>query len=136
MPRLRQEVRQFLGSDEEPVLFVEVLQVDHRLAAIAALAVHVLEQVQRQGARAVEQQDVALLAVEEIVVGDLRDQLPERAALISTVSPSSVDTVLGSAPASSSSCTSRALPDVAAAESGEAPNRLNVDGVAPAFNRS
>ena len=37
-------------------LLVERLEIDHRLAAVAALAVHVLEQMQRQRARPVEQQ--------------------------------------------------------------------------------
>ena len=42
---------------------VELDQVDHRLAPRAALAMHVLEQVQRERARAVEQEDVALLQI-------------------------------------------------------------------------
>ena len=62
--------------------------------------------------------------------------LPERAALISTVSPSGVDSAFASAPASSSALTRSALPDVAASESGEAPNRFVVAAFAPAPSRS
>ena len=47
------------------------MQIDHGLAAVAAFAMHVLEQVQRQRARAVEQQHVALLQVVEIAGRDL-----------------------------------------------------------------
>ena len=70
----RQEVRQLGGAHEQVVLLVQRLEVDHRLAAVAALAVHVLEQMQRQRARAVEQQHVALLQVVEIADGDVVDQ--------------------------------------------------------------
>ena len=54
------------------------MQVDHRLAAIAALAMHMLEQMQRQRARAVEQQDVALLRIEQIAAGEVVDQVDRR----------------------------------------------------------
>ncbi len=57
----RQEIRQLGGTDGEAVLFVERLQIDHRLAAVAAFAVNVLEQMKRQGAGTIEQEDVALL---------------------------------------------------------------------------
>ncbi len=53
----RHEIRQLGGTDREAVLLVLRLEVDHGLAAIAALAVDVLEQVQRQRPRAVEQLD-------------------------------------------------------------------------------
>ena len=46
-------------------------EIDHGLAAVAAFAMHVLEQMQRQRARAVEQQHVALLQVVEIAGGEL-----------------------------------------------------------------
>ena len=59
-------IGQLARAHEQAVTLVERLEVDHRLAAVAALAVHVLEQVQRQRARAVEQQHVALLQVVEI----------------------------------------------------------------------
>ena len=70
----RQEVGQLGGADEQAVLLVQRLQIDHRLAAVAALAVHMLEQMQRQRAGAVEQQHVALLQVVEIAGGDIVDQ--------------------------------------------------------------
>ncbi len=60
---------------------VESLQVDHRLAAVAALAVHMLEQMQRQRARAVEQQDVAFLQVVEIAGGDFLEDPIEAIAV-------------------------------------------------------
>ena len=63
--------------DEEAVVLVEVLEIDHRLAAVAAFAVHVLEQMQRQRARAVEQQDVALLQIVEIAGRDLARSVRE-----------------------------------------------------------
>ena len=50
------------------------LEIDHGLAAVAALAMHVLEQMQRQRARAVEQQHVALLQIVEIAAGELSQQ--------------------------------------------------------------
>ena len=60
---------------------VEGLEVHHRLAAVAAFAVHVLEQVQRQRARAVEQQDVALLQVVEIAGGEFLQDAVEPIAV-------------------------------------------------------
>ena len=50
------------------------LEIDHRLAAVAAFAMDVLEQMQRQRARAVEQQHVALLQIVEIAAGELLQQ--------------------------------------------------------------
>ena len=63
-------IRQLAGAHEQAMTLVEGLEIHHRLAAVAALAVHVLEQVQRQRARAVEQQDIALLQVVEIAGGE------------------------------------------------------------------
>ena len=60
---------------------VEGLEVDHRLAAVAAFAVHVLEDVQRQRTRAVEQQHVALLQIVEIPRGDLLQEALEAIAV-------------------------------------------------------
>ena len=57
--------------------FVMPDQVDHRLAAVAALTVQMLEQVQRQRPAAVEQQHVALLQIEQIARAQLIEQLEE-----------------------------------------------------------
>ena len=76
----RQKVRQLAGGRRVAALLVEFEQVDHCLAAIAALAMDVLEQVQRQRARAVEQQAVTLLQVVEIDDRDFLDQHVERTA--------------------------------------------------------
>ena len=54
------------AGEHEPGARVDLLQVHHRLAAVARVAVDVLEQVQRRRAAAVEQRDVALLHVEEV----------------------------------------------------------------------
>ena len=59
----RHVIRQFVRRDHEPGVFVHRLQIDHGLAAVAAFAVDVLEQMQRQRLAAVEQQAVALLQV-------------------------------------------------------------------------
>ena len=77
----RQVIRKFLGADLEALGFIHRHQVDHGLAAIAALAVHVLEQMQRQHARAVEQEDVALLRVIEIEAGNVVGQHAEKSLL-------------------------------------------------------
>ena len=50
-----QVVRQLARRQVQPGLFVGLREVDHRRAAVARVAVHVLEQVQRGGAAAVEQ---------------------------------------------------------------------------------
>ena len=74
----RQEIRQLVRRRwRGHVLSYMVLQIDHGLAAVAAFAMHVLEQMQRQRARAVEQQDVALLQVVEIAAGDVVEQTIE-----------------------------------------------------------
>ncbi len=52
---------------------------------------HVLEQVQRQRARPVEQQRVALLKVVEIAVGDVLDQPLQRGALMGRDQPLGVE---------------------------------------------
>ena len=61
----RQVVGQLAAARaRSPARCVDLLEVDHRLAAVARIAVDVLEQVQRRRAAAVEQRDVALLRVE------------------------------------------------------------------------
>ena len=62
----RQVVRQLVGRQDQPAPLVVGGEVDHRLAAVAALAVDMLEQMQRQPPRLVEEVDVALLEVEEV----------------------------------------------------------------------
>ena len=47
-------------------------EVDHRLAAVAGFAVDVLEQMERQAARAVEQPDIALLRGQQVADGKPR----------------------------------------------------------------
>ena len=69
-----------LAAIDQAGLLVHRLEIDHRLAAVAAFAMHVLEQMQRQRARAVEQQDVALLQIVEIAGRDFLDQQIERDA--------------------------------------------------------
>ncbi len=54
----RQVVGQLAWRQEEAGLLVGLRQIDHRRPAVARVAVHVLEQVQRGGAAAVEQFDV------------------------------------------------------------------------------
>ena len=49
-----QEIRQFVRAHRHAAFFVQRLQIDHRLAAIAAFAVHMLEKMQRERAGAVE----------------------------------------------------------------------------------
>ena len=71
-----------LPAHGEAVALVERHQVHHRLAAVAALAVHVLEQVEGERARAVEQQDVALLQVVEVARGDLLQEAVEAVAVL------------------------------------------------------
>ena len=74
-------IRQLARAHEQAVALVESLEVHHGLAAVAALAVHVLEQVQRQRAGAVEQQHVALLQIVEIAGGDLFQEALEAVAV-------------------------------------------------------
>jgi len=62
----RDEVRQFRRIDLEAVLRVMILQVHHRLPAVAALAVNVLEDVQRERPCAIEQIGIVFLQFVEI----------------------------------------------------------------------
>jgi hypothetical protein len=47
-----------VGDVESALFGIELEQVDHGLAAVAALAVDMLEEMQRQRSRTVEQQSV------------------------------------------------------------------------------
>ena len=78
----RDVVRQLAQADGEAGLGVLRHQVDHGLAAIAGLAMHVLEQEQRQRAAAVEQVGVALLHVHQVAFGQLVEQAAQREALL------------------------------------------------------
>ncbi len=74
----RQVVGQFVRRGLEAVAAVERDQVGHRLPAVAAFAVHVLEQMQRQAAAAVEQRDVAFLQVVDVRGGQVGQERAER----------------------------------------------------------
>jgi hypothetical protein len=78
----RQVIGQLAARHRKAVALVQRHQVHHRLATVAALAMHVLEQVKRERARAVEQQDVALLQVVEVARGDLLQQAVEAVTVL------------------------------------------------------
>ena len=60
---------------------IELDQIGHGLTAIAAFAMHVLEQVQRQRAAAIEQREVALLQVVDVASGEFGQQGVDGGAL-------------------------------------------------------
>ena len=76
-----QIVRELVARGFEAGLRIERLELHHRLAARARIAMHVLEQVQRRRPPAIEQGDVVFLRVEEIDAREPRDQHVERASL-------------------------------------------------------
>ena len=51
----RQKVGQLAGGRLKAMAAIECDKIGHRLAAVAAFAVHMLEQMQRQRAAAIEQ---------------------------------------------------------------------------------
>ncbi len=59
----RNEVRQLGRVDFKPAVLIDRLEIDHGLAAVAAFAMHMLEQVQRQRTGAVEQHNITLLQI-------------------------------------------------------------------------
>ncbi len=71
----RQEVRQLVGLHRHAAFFIQRLQIDHRLAAIPALAMDMFEDVERKSARASEQQLIAFLEIVEVA---LRQFIEER----------------------------------------------------------
>ena len=73
----RQVVGQLAGRQQQARLLVGLREIDHRRAAVARVAVHVLEQVQRRAAAAVEQLHVLGFAVERIGPQQLHDQRVE-----------------------------------------------------------
>ncbi len=77
----RQEIRQFLGGRCEAAILIELDQVHHRLATIPALAMDMLEQVQRERTGPVEKQDVAFLRLDRVAGGERVDQAGQRLAL-------------------------------------------------------
>ncbi|MNP12192.1 hypothetical protein D3C76_1044170 [compost metagenome] len=77
----RDVVRQLLDADGKARLFILGEHVDHGLATVARLAMHVLEQQQRQRAATAEQRTVVLLAIHQVVVADQLQQLEQGAAL-------------------------------------------------------
>src|SRR4029079_7934779 len=75
------KIRQLASRQFEPRLFVKLFEFDHGLAPIAAFAVQMLEQMQRQSPSAVEQIDIAFLSRQEIALAEFFDQV-EKAALL------------------------------------------------------
>lgn len=59
---------------------IAVEQVDHRLATVAALAVDVLEEQQRDRAAALEETVVARLDVQQVALAELVEQRREAVA--------------------------------------------------------
>ena len=53
---------------------IKLDQIGHRLPAIAAFAMHMLEQMQRQRAAAVEQGEVTLLQIVDVAIGQFGQQ--------------------------------------------------------------
>ena len=74
----RNEVRQVVGSDGKAGIFIQRLQIDHGLAAVAAFAVDVLVEVQGQRPRPIEQPHIAFLQLVEIALRQVRGQGRER----------------------------------------------------------
>ena len=70
----RQVIRQFAWREEQTRRLVGLAQVHHSRAAVTAVAVHMLEQVQRGAATAVEEFDVVGLHVQRAAAGKPRDQ--------------------------------------------------------------
>ena len=70
----RQIVRQFVHCEHETRAPVQGVEVHHRLAAVARIAVHMLEQVQRSRASGVELRHVALLQIEQILAFEFGQQ--------------------------------------------------------------
>ncbi|MNZ45622.1 hypothetical protein D3C78_632820 [compost metagenome] len=77
----RDVVRQLLDADGKARVFVLGEHVDHGLAAVAGLAMHMLEQQQRQRTATAEQRAVVFLAIHQVVVADQLQQLEQGAAL-------------------------------------------------------
>ena len=76
----RQVVRQLVGGHLEAVRRVELLQLHHGLSPVAALPVDVLEQMERERPRPIEEEDVALLDVVEVTLGELGGEPAKRSA--------------------------------------------------------
>src|SRR3546814_14444539 len=66
----RDEIRQFGAIEIESGFDILFYQVNHRLAAFAAIAMDVLEQVQRKGAGTVEKLAVLRLKVQKFAAFD------------------------------------------------------------------
>src|SRR5215472_2348863 len=73
----REVVRQFAGRKLKARLRIQLLEIDHRLAAVAAFAVKMLKEVQRQCPSSVEQVDIAFFDCQKIVMAKLVDQIEE-----------------------------------------------------------
>ena len=67
-------IRQFAAIQLQTVTLILRHQVNHRLAAIAGFAVHVLKQQQRGRAAAIEQFAVARLRVQQILSGQVTQE--------------------------------------------------------------
>ncbi|MNI35251.1 hypothetical protein D3C73_892700 [compost metagenome] len=90
----RDVVRQLLDADGKPGFFVLRHHVDHGLATVAGLAVHVLEQQQRQRAAPAEQRTVVLLSVHQVIAADQLQQLEQGTALFRADFPRLVNRLL------------------------------------------
>ncbi len=76
----RQEVRQLAGGRLEAMAAIERDQIRHGLAAISAFPMHMLEEMQRQCAAAIEQSEVALLQLVDVAPGQFSQQGAEGGA--------------------------------------------------------
>ncbi len=70
-------VGQLLGHEIEARPLVELLQLDHRVAAVAAVAMEMLEEAERGGAPAVEQVDIALLGQQQVALAEISGEPAE-----------------------------------------------------------
>ena len=66
LQKQRQEVWQLTSTDVEALPLVHQGEIDHCLTTVSALAMHMLEQMQRQSPGAIEEEHVALLCIVDI----------------------------------------------------------------------
>jgi hypothetical protein len=68
------EVRQLAATEEEAAFDILLSKVDHRLSALAAVAMDMFEQVKRKRSRTIKQFAVRRLQVEQFLVLELTQQ--------------------------------------------------------------
>ena len=78
----RQVIRQFRCGGLEPACPVGLDQTDHCTAAVPAFAMNVLEEIERQRPRAVEEHHITLLQIVEVGVCEAIGQRAQRSACI------------------------------------------------------